>query len=304
MDSKVHGSARRPVATALTPRQQEVLDLLAAGLSIRDIAERLSMSVSTVGKHRTELLARLKLYTTTQLRIHGQLNSIAQPPAPTTHAAATRNLLRSQARLLPDMALNLRAALGARCVAAGINARRLRDVADCLRDGNSDPGDRPDSLEEILNRRGGTLGAQQALLVALAHEGGRRDIELIVGCGEVEIAWTAEQVGLPSGRARRTLPLAVCYLRYRGHRLQITAPGSGSMLTAPPHSETAVEPLRLPEQRLRLYREYAADWCRVFELRPQQFAPLRAAALQHARGTALYEDLLGHSLAAGFEPAL
>ena len=46
---------------ALTPREQEVLDLIAEGLSSRDIGARLSMSARTVETHRTHLRRKLRL---------------------------------------------------------------------------------------------------------------------------------------------------------------------------------------------------------------------------------------------------
>lgn len=45
----------------LTPREQEVLQLLAEGYSNQEIAERLVVSPSTVHTHRTNLMAKLNL---------------------------------------------------------------------------------------------------------------------------------------------------------------------------------------------------------------------------------------------------
>jgi two-component system, NarL family, nitrate/nitrite response regulator NarL len=45
----------------LTPREQEVLALIAEGLSSRDIGERLAMGVRTVETHRTSLRRKLDL---------------------------------------------------------------------------------------------------------------------------------------------------------------------------------------------------------------------------------------------------
>ena len=50
-------------ATAdLTPRQLEVLTLIAQGLSTRDIARRLKLSVKTVEAHRAQLMQRLRIH--------------------------------------------------------------------------------------------------------------------------------------------------------------------------------------------------------------------------------------------------
>jgi two-component system, NarL family, nitrate/nitrite response regulator NarL len=46
---------------ALTPREREVLTLIAEGLSSRDIGERLAMGVRTVETHRTNLRRKLNL---------------------------------------------------------------------------------------------------------------------------------------------------------------------------------------------------------------------------------------------------
>jgi len=46
----------------LTPRERDVLKLVAAGKSSKIIAEMLSLSVKTVGKHRANLMAKLDLH--------------------------------------------------------------------------------------------------------------------------------------------------------------------------------------------------------------------------------------------------
>jgi DNA-binding NarL/FixJ family response regulator len=46
----------------LSPRQAEVLKLIARGYSTKEIAERLSISVKTAQTHRTELMQRLDLH--------------------------------------------------------------------------------------------------------------------------------------------------------------------------------------------------------------------------------------------------
>lgn len=48
-------------ASVLTPREREVLALIAEGLSSRDIGERLAMGVRTVETHRTNLRRKLDL---------------------------------------------------------------------------------------------------------------------------------------------------------------------------------------------------------------------------------------------------
>lgn len=46
----------------LTPRQQQVLRLLAEGVSTRHIASRLGVSVKTIETHRAQIMARLDLH--------------------------------------------------------------------------------------------------------------------------------------------------------------------------------------------------------------------------------------------------
>ena len=51
-----------PMAEALSPRQREVLQLVAEGRSTREIADRLNLSVKTVETHRAQLMQRLEIY--------------------------------------------------------------------------------------------------------------------------------------------------------------------------------------------------------------------------------------------------
>jgi DNA-binding NarL/FixJ family response regulator len=48
-----------PEGAALTPRQREILQLIAEGRSTREIAQRLHVSVKTVETHRAQLMDRL-----------------------------------------------------------------------------------------------------------------------------------------------------------------------------------------------------------------------------------------------------
>ena len=57
----------RHAAPALTPREIKVLELIAAGLSIKQVASRLGISVNTVKTHRMHLRAKLALDNDVQL---------------------------------------------------------------------------------------------------------------------------------------------------------------------------------------------------------------------------------------------
>ncbi|WP_244899637.1 response regulator [Rhodoferax antarcticus] len=54
----------------LSPRQREVLQLIAEGLSTKDIARRLDLSVKTVETHRTGLMRQLDVHEVTGLVRH------------------------------------------------------------------------------------------------------------------------------------------------------------------------------------------------------------------------------------------
>ena len=51
----------------LTDREREVLQLIAEGFSSREIADKLNVSVKTVGVHRTNLMEKLEIYNVTDL---------------------------------------------------------------------------------------------------------------------------------------------------------------------------------------------------------------------------------------------
>lgn len=58
--------SRTPPPQKPTPRQLEVLKLVAAGYSSKQIADMLYISVTTVHTHRRDLLSTLKCKNTTQ----------------------------------------------------------------------------------------------------------------------------------------------------------------------------------------------------------------------------------------------
>lgn len=57
----------KPAAVTLSPRQREVLQLIAQGHSTKDIARRLDLSVKTVETHRTRLMQQLDVHEVTGL---------------------------------------------------------------------------------------------------------------------------------------------------------------------------------------------------------------------------------------------
>jgi DNA-binding NarL/FixJ family response regulator len=63
----------------LTPRQREVLQLIAEGLSNKEIAQRLNLGVKTVETHRSELMERLDIHGTAGLVRYAIRVGIAHP---------------------------------------------------------------------------------------------------------------------------------------------------------------------------------------------------------------------------------
>jgi two-component system response regulator NreC len=59
--------ARKRVYDGLTPRQREVLTLIAEGLSNNEIADDLGISVRTVERHRENIMKRLNLHSRVEL---------------------------------------------------------------------------------------------------------------------------------------------------------------------------------------------------------------------------------------------
>jgi len=55
------GGARDPL-DALTPRQREILQLVAEGHTSKDIAQRLALSFKTVEGHRAQVMERLGIH--------------------------------------------------------------------------------------------------------------------------------------------------------------------------------------------------------------------------------------------------
>lgn len=64
---QIRNGSEPPTIDGLTPRQQEVLTLIAEGLSNQEIADRLGISVRTVERHRENIMGRLNLHSRTEL---------------------------------------------------------------------------------------------------------------------------------------------------------------------------------------------------------------------------------------------
>ena len=60
-------STEKSAFTELTKREREVLQLLAEGVSTKDVAGRLNLSVKTVETHRSNIMEKLDIHTLSEL---------------------------------------------------------------------------------------------------------------------------------------------------------------------------------------------------------------------------------------------
>jgi len=65
----------------LTPRQREVLQLVAEGHSTKEIARRLDLSIKTVDTHRTQLMKQLDIHEIAGLVRYAMRNGLISPDA-------------------------------------------------------------------------------------------------------------------------------------------------------------------------------------------------------------------------------
>ena len=65
----------------LTPRQREILDLMAAGLSTAEIAKRLTLSIETVRNHVRSVLVELNVHTRLEAIAGARRLGLLAPPA-------------------------------------------------------------------------------------------------------------------------------------------------------------------------------------------------------------------------------
>jgi DNA-binding NarL/FixJ family response regulator len=68
----------RPYRHILTPREREVIQLLAEGKTTKEVAVTLNLSVKTAETHRTNLMRKLDLHSVADLTLYAVRNSIVQ----------------------------------------------------------------------------------------------------------------------------------------------------------------------------------------------------------------------------------
>jgi DNA-binding NarL/FixJ family response regulator len=66
----------RPFRSVLTPREREVIQLLAEGKTSKEVATTLNLSVKTAETHRTNLMRKLDLHSVADLTLYAVRNGI------------------------------------------------------------------------------------------------------------------------------------------------------------------------------------------------------------------------------------
>ena len=80
LDKKPRPSSETDVpATRLTPRQREIVQLLAEGKSSKEVAVALGLSVKTAETHRANIMRRLDCHSVSELVRYAIRNNIIQP---------------------------------------------------------------------------------------------------------------------------------------------------------------------------------------------------------------------------------
>jgi DNA-binding NarL/FixJ family response regulator len=82
IDPKIEGPIELPnePAPVLTPRERQILQLIAEAKSTREIANLLDLSVNTVAVHRANIMERLGVHKTAELVLYAVRTGIAQIP--------------------------------------------------------------------------------------------------------------------------------------------------------------------------------------------------------------------------------
>jgi DNA-binding NarL/FixJ family response regulator len=80
--SDLRGSRRSLEKETLTPRESQVIKLLAEGKSTKDVASLLNLSVKTAETHRSNIMGKLGLHSVSELVLYAVRNNIVQTTDP------------------------------------------------------------------------------------------------------------------------------------------------------------------------------------------------------------------------------
>jgi len=78
--TRVQSNVPQPRLASLTPREKEVLKLLAEGNSVKEIASSLNLSVKTIEAHKFNLMRKLDIHNKAQLVQYAIQKKIIQLP--------------------------------------------------------------------------------------------------------------------------------------------------------------------------------------------------------------------------------
>jgi DNA-binding NarL/FixJ family response regulator len=73
-----HGTTKKNLVPNLTPREREVVQLLAEGRSTKEVASHLNLSVKTAETHRSNIMRKLGLHSISELVLYAVRNNIIQ----------------------------------------------------------------------------------------------------------------------------------------------------------------------------------------------------------------------------------
>ncbi len=79
LNRETHTGEPKKITSRLTPRQREVVQLLAEGKSSKEVAVALGMSVKTAETHRTNIMRKLDLHSVSDLVRYAVRNNIVEP---------------------------------------------------------------------------------------------------------------------------------------------------------------------------------------------------------------------------------
>jgi DNA-binding NarL/FixJ family response regulator len=78
LDRNNGSSKLMPAVPVLTPRERQVVQLLAEGKSTKEVASHLDLSVKTAETHRSNIMRKLKLHSVSELVLYAVRNNIIQ----------------------------------------------------------------------------------------------------------------------------------------------------------------------------------------------------------------------------------